>query len=269
MTNPMSADYLQRFAGTARLYGRNALEQLARAHFAVIGLGGVGSWCAEALARTGLSELTLIDLDDICVSNTNRQLHTLQTTYGRPKIEVMAERLRLINPEIKVHCVHDFITRKNLAQLLDGRHQVIVDAMDSTSTKAALVAYCSAKRFRLVTVGSSGGKTDPTAVRVGDLGHTEGDPMLAKLRTQLYRHYNFTRGERRKFRVDAVYSPQAMVYPSADGTVCHSREGLAAGVRLDCEGGFGSSMMVTASFGLAAAAQAITRYLQQTLATRP
>lgn len=261
MSSPLSREWLDRFGGTARLYGTDALHYLARAHFVVIGLGGVGTWVAEALARSGIGELTLIELDEVCVTNTNRQLHALSSTIGKSKNRVTCERLQDINPELVIHTVEDFLHRKNISALIGKQHHVVIDATDSAHVKAALVAYCLAIKVRLVTVGSSGGKSDPGQITVSDLGKTLADPMLAKVRTHLYRHHNFTRDAGRKFRVDAVYSTEQMVYPKPDGSVCQEKQTLQSGVKLDCAGGFGSSVMVTGSFGFLAATRAIERYL--------
>ncbi len=259
----LSDVYRQRFGGIGRLYGEAALEALARAHFAVIGLGGVGSWAAEALARSGVGTLTLIEMDEVCVTNTNRQIHALVSRVGQGKNSVLADRLRDINPEICVHQVEDFLDLVNIRDLIGPHLHIVLDAMDQAHIKAGLIAYCSARKIRLVTVGSSGGKREPQQVRVGDLGRTEGDPLLAKIRTQLYRHHGFARGHNRKFRVDAVFSPEQMVYPKPDGSVCMEKQALQDGVKLDCAGGFGSATMVTGTFGFVAAARVIERYLQQ------
>lgn len=261
MSDQLSAQYLQRFGGIARLYGSEALEHLQRAHFVVVGLGGVGSWAAEALARSGVGGLTLIEMDEVCVTNTNRQSHALQANVGRSKSSVMVERLTQINPEIRVCAVEDFLDLENMTGLIGPEHDAVIDAIDAAHVKAGLVAYCSARKIRLVTVGSSGGKNDPTQVTVRDLAFTEGDPMLAKIRGQLFRHYKFARDTKRKFRVDAVFSPEQMVYPKPDGSVCMDKQVLRDGVKLDCAGGFGSSIMVTGTFGFVAAQQAIKRYL--------
>lgn len=258
--------HAMRFGGTARLYGQAALDALNKAHMVVVGLGGVGSWAAEALVRSGVGEITIIELDEVCVTNTNRQLHALNSTVGQAKIDVLGRRLKDINPELRLHCINEFLTKKNLSELIKGQ-DLVIDAMDSVHTKAALVAYCSACKIRLITVGSSGGKQDPMAIKTSDLGHTESDPMLAKLRTQLYRHHKFARDSsgRRKFRIDAVYSSEQMVYPKPDGTICMDKTVLSDGVKLDCAGGFGSSVMVTGTFGFIAAKKAIDRYLTKTL----
>jgi tRNA A37 threonylcarbamoyladenosine dehydratase len=261
----LSPEYLQRFGGIARLYGQDALASLHKAHFAVIGLGGVGTWVAEALARSGIGELTLIELDDVCVTNTNRQSHALKSTIGRSKNQVICERLKDINPEIILHSIEDFIDQDNMNSFIGKQHHVVIDAMDAAHLKARLVAYCLALKVRLITLGSSGGKRNPQLVTTADLGRTESDPMLAKIRTQLYRHFNFSRDKNRKFRVDAVYSTEQMVYPKPDGSVCMDKQFLEAGVKLDCAGGFGSSVMVTGTFGFVAATKAVERYLEKTL----
>nr|WP_045855657.1 tRNA cyclic N6-threonylcarbamoyladenosine(37) synthase TcdA [Teredinibacter purpureus] len=261
MSTPLSPDYIARFAGVGRLYGNAAMAALSTAHFVVIGLGGVGTWAAEALARSGVGELTLIELDDICITNTNRQLHALTTHIGQSKNHVMADRLLAINPDINVHCVHDFLTKTNIGDYIGEQHHIVLDAMDSVHVKAALAAFCSRHKKRLVTCGSSGGKTDPNRIRVDDLGCTQSDPLLAKMRNLLYHSHNFARSKNRRFRIDAVYSDEQMVYPKPDGSVCGNKQFLQDGVKLDCAGGFGSSVMVTGSFGFAAASKAIERYL--------
>jgi tRNA threonylcarbamoyladenosine dehydratase len=259
----LAEEYLLRFGGVARLYGVGALERLASAHFAVIGLGGVGSWAAEALARSGVGELTLIDLDDVCITNTNRQVQAAVSNFGLSKNVALTNRLLDINPEIRIHSIVDFLNLENVKTYIGPHLNVVIDATDSSGVKAGLIAYASARKIRLITVGSSGGKRDPTQVVVSDLAKTEGDPLLVKIRAKLYRHYRFARDKNRKFRVDAVYSPEQMVYPKPDGSVCMEKQIEQSGVRLDCTGGYGSSVMVTGAFGFVAASQAIARYLQK------
>jgi len=256
------SNYDMRFGGVQRLYGREAQQALHKAHMVVVGLGGVGSWCAEALVRSGVGKLTLIELDEVCVTNTNRQSHAMASTIGQSKLDVVKRRLLDINPEAEVVEVNDFLTKTNISKLIHEQ-DIVIDAMDSVHIKAALAAYCSATKMRLITVGSSGGKRDPSRVTVTDLGFTEFDPMLAKLRSHLYRFHNFSKDKRRKFRIDAVYSEENMVYPKPDGSVCTDKSVLSDGVKLDCAGGFGSSVMVTGSFGFVAAARAIQRYLEK------
>lgn len=259
----LSESWQQRFGGIARLYGQKAIEALAEAHFVVVGLGGVGSWAAEALARSGVGNITLIEMDESCITNTNRQSHALQSRIGQSKNRIISERLKDINPEINIESVEDFLDENNMTDLIGKQHHVVIDAIDAAHIKARMVAYCLAIKVRLIVVGSSGGKTDLQQIKVSDLGHTENDAMLAKIRTQLYRHHNFSRDANRKFRVDAIYSTEQMVYPKPDGSVCMSKQFLHEGVKLDCAGGFGSSVMVTGTFGFLAATKGIERYLQK------
>jgi len=263
----LSKSYQQRFSGIARLYGSEALKRLSEAHMLVAGLGGVGSWSAEALARSGVGHVTLIDLDDICITNSNRQLHALQQTIGQPKTQVMHDRLLAINPDMNITVVDDFLAKENITQLVTPEHDMVIEATDAATIKAAMIAYCSARKIGIITVGSAGGKRDPRAVTSDDLGRTCSDPMLAKVRQHLYKFYHFARDRNRKFRVDAIYSTEQMVYPKPDGEVCQRKAVLQEGhtsVKLDCTSGFGSSTMVTATFGFIAASRAIERYLQST-----
>ena len=259
----LSTAYLQRFGGIARLYGDKQLQQLHDAHFLVAGIGGVGTWAAEAFARSGIGQITLVDLDDICVTNVNRQTHALSSTIGQSKVQVMAERLLQINPELQVNPVEDFLDRENLSEWILPQHDMVIDAMDAAHVKAALIAYCRARKIPVMTVGSAGGKTDPRCITSKDLGRTESDPMLSKVRQLLHRFHRFARDSNRRFRVEAVYSTEQMQYPHPDGSVCQQKSALQEGVKLDCSGGFGASSMVTGSFGFVVASRAIDRFLSQ------
>jgi len=259
----LSSDYLNRFAGIARLYGTRALAQLQAAHFVVLGIGGVGSWSAEALVRTGIGNLTLVDLDDVCVSNSNRQIHTLNNTIGKMKTSVMADRLRAINPELNVVAVEDLIHAGNLEKIILPEHGAVLDAIDSAKSKAALIAHCKRNKIPLVTVGSAGGKRDPRAITSADLSRTTNDPLLAKVRNILRREYHFSRNTKRVFSVEAIYSTEQMVYPDGNGETCFSASAMGDGVKLDCSGGFGAATMVTGSFGFIAASRLIDIYLRK------
>ncbi|WP_341806391.1 tRNA cyclic N6-threonylcarbamoyladenosine(37) synthase TcdA [Pseudomaricurvus alcaniphilus] len=257
----LSPDYLQRFGGVARLYGEPALAALQRAHFAVIGIGGVGSWAVEALVRSGVGKLTLVDMDDICTTNSNRQVHALSSTVGQQKIAVMGQRLLDINPELELQLVDDFLEPENMEQLIHPGLDFVIDAIDAAYVKAALIAHCKRRKTPLVTVGSAGGKLDPRAIISADLSKTTNDPLLARTRNNLRRQYGFSRNPKRVFSVEAVYSKEQMTYPDQQGGTCRNKSGLEEGVKLDCAGGFGAVTMVTASFGFVAAARAIERYL--------
>ena len=256
--------YINRFAGIGRLYGEPALEALFNAHFTVAGIGGVGTWVAESLARSGVGQISLIDMDDICVTNTNRQIHALSSTIGRPKISVMAERLKEINPEITVHCIDDFVSRENLDTLFDTSMDIVIDAVDAVLVKAALINHCKRTKIPIITVGSAGGKRDPRQIVTGDLSKTINDPLLAKVRNNLRRLHNFSRNPKRVFSVEAVYSTEQMNYPTADGGTCQAKSAIDGNVGLDCNNGFGAATMVTGSFGFVAASRAIERHLVKT-----
>lgn len=249
----------QRFGGIARLYGQQGLERLAAAHVAVVGIGGVGSWAAEALVRSGVGELSLFDLDDVCVSNVNRQAHALDGMVGRPKVEVMAERLAAINPACRLHPVADFVTRETLAEHITEHLDCVLDCIDSVAAKAALIAWCKRRKIQIVTTGGAGGQIDPTQIRVTDLNKTFNDPLAAKVRSTLRRDYGFSRTPGRHYSVPCVFSTEQLRYPSPEGGVCQQKQFVGDGVRLDCAGGFGAVMMVTASFGMAAAAKAVDK----------
>ena len=195
----VSDAWRQRFGGTARLYGQEALQRFADAHFCVIGIGGVGSWAAEALARTGIGKITLIDMDDVCITNTNRQIHALQGHVGQAKTEVMAQRIHAINPECEVICIDDFITPDNTAELMAAGFDYVIDAIDSVRPKAALIAWCRRNKIPLITTGGAGGQIDPTQIQVSDLAKTIQDPLAAKLRV-LYRSPGISAAGRQRMR---------------------------------------------------------------------
>ncbi|HTO20756.1 MAG TPA: tRNA cyclic N6-threonylcarbamoyladenosine(37) synthase TcdA [Pseudomonas sp.] len=249
----------QRFGGIARLYGRDGLDRLRAAHVAVVGIGGVGSWAAEALARSGVGEISLFDLDDVCVTNTNRQLHALDGTVGKPKVEVMAARIRAINPACQVHAVADFVTRETMAEYVTEQLDFVIDCIDSVPAKTALIAWCKRRKIGIVTTGGAGGQVDPTQIQIADLNKTFNDPLAAKVRSLLRRDYGFSRTAGRTYSVPCVFSSEQLRYPKPDGGVCQSKSFVGEGVKLDCAGGFGAVMMVTASFGMAAAAKAVEK----------
>jgi tRNA A37 threonylcarbamoyladenosine dehydratase len=289
-----AAERARRVGGVARLYGAAALSAFEQAHVAVIGIGGVGSWVVEALARSAIGQLTLIDLDNIAPSNTNRQIHALEGNYGRAKVTAMAERIALIDPQCKVIEVEDFAEPDNFDALLSGGFDYIVDAIDSVRTKTALIAWCVARGQPIITVGGAGGQLDPTRIRIDDLTQTIQDPLLSKVRAGLRKQYGFARGPKVKFKVPAVYSDEPLIYPNAapsgavldaaasllaPGADAEAKEAAVADasaaadaefdaavapgpVGLNCAG-FGSSVCVTAGFGFAAAA-----YVLRVLAVR-
>ena len=243
----------QRFSGVERVYGHAQATQFSKHHVAVVGLGGVGSWAVEALARSGIGGITLIDLDDVCVTNINRQLPALSSTVGQLKTEVLAARVRDINPDCEVRVIDDFLSTENLSEYLGGPVTAVLDAIDSVSVKAALIAWCKRRKLPLVTCGGAGGQVDPSKVTSADLAKATQDPLLAKVRSMLRRDYNFSRNPARSFGVRAVYSTEQLRYPQADGSWTHAKPG-AGSMRMDCATGFGAAMPVTCTFAMHATA---------------
>ncbi|WP_456269420.1 tRNA threonylcarbamoyladenosine dehydratase [Kushneria sp. AK178] len=256
------ADFAARFDGLRRLYGHTGVECLRRAHVVVIGIGGVGSWSVEALARSGFERISLIDLDDVCTTNVNRQLHALDGTIGRPKIEVMAERCRLINPWVEVNAISGFITPDNIERMLPDDTDHVIDAIDHVGAKCALIHYCRRHKIGLTVTGGAGGLTDPTRVMTADLSRTEHDPLLSKVRSRLRREYGFSRNPRRRFAITCVYSPEQRRYPDGAGEVCNTRPGDGETLKLGCSAGYGSATFVTGAFGFAAVGHTIERVIR-------
>ncbi|KRB92830.1 tRNA cyclic N6-threonylcarbamoyladenosine(37) synthase TcdA [Noviherbaspirillum sp. Root189] len=256
-------DFDRRFGGIARLYGDAALARFRDAHVCVVGVGGVGSWIVEALARSAIGHITMIDLDNVAESNVNRQIHALTDTLGMAKVSALAARIAQINPYCQVTEIEEFIDPDNLDQMIGaGGYDYVIDAIDSVKAKTALIAYCRAKKIPLVTIGGAGGQIDPTRIEIRDLCRTEQEPLLAKVRKRLRQEYGFPRGTKNKFGIDAVFSTEPLRFPET-GEACEidavedgdDRAGITG---LNCAG-FGSAMVVTASFGLVAAAQVLKK----------
>ncbi|MBS0348340.1 MAG: tRNA cyclic N6-threonylcarbamoyladenosine(37) synthase TcdA [Proteobacteria bacterium] len=246
-------DDSRRFGGLARLYGEAGRTRLAEARVCVVGIGGVGSWAAEGLARSGIGRLTLIDLDHVAESNINRQIHATDATLGQAKVEAMRERIAGYNPACRVDVVDDFVTADNTAELLGAGFDYVVDAIDAVRVKVAMIAFCRRAGVPVITCGAAGGQIDPTQIRVDDLSRTIQDPLLAKVRGQLRKGHGFARDPKKKFGVEAVFSTEPLRYPSSD-VACEVSVGGPAG--LNCAG-FGSVVTVTASVGLFAAARVL------------
>jgi tRNA A37 threonylcarbamoyladenosine dehydratase len=262
--NTEATDLERRFSGVLKLYGTQAFQRFQQAHIAVIGLGGVGSWVVEALARSAIGELTLIDLDNIAESNVNRQIHAMSGEFGRAKVEAMAERVRLINPACTLHMIEDFVTQDNLTEILNKSISYVFDCIDNFRTKAAMVAYCRRNKIKIVTVGGAGGLTDPQRIRVADLSRTEQDSLLARTRKLLRADYSFPRNLKRRFEVPCVYSDEQVRYLGADGQPCFQNPETQSASGLNCASGLGSSAAVTASFGLAATAYVLNKIASAT-----
>ncbi len=265
------ADNARRFGGLARLYGQAALRRFESAHVCVIGVGGVGSWIVEALARSAIGQLTLIDLDNVAESNVNRQVQALSSTLGQAKIDALAARIADINPSCKVTLVEDFIAADNLdAMLKDKGFDYVVDAIDSAKAKAAVIAWCRDHAMPLIIIGGAGGQTDPTKIAVRDLARTEQEPLLKRVRKLLRNNYGFPRGEKSKFHVDAVFSMEPLLYPEGEPgcSLDADQRGVAGITGINCAG-FGSSVVVTASFGMVAAAHVLRQLADQAQVRAP
>ncbi len=258
----LSRDYRQRFDGLARIYGSDSLEHLQNAHFCIVGIGGVGSWAAEAAARSGIGHITLIDHDDIDIGNTNRQIHTLADTIGESKVDVLRDRIMQINPECHCVAIDDLVTRGSIAKFDFTQYDYVIDAIDHVQHKVTLVHHCRRNKIRLVSTGGAGGLTDPSNIEVGDLTQTYNDPLLAKLRSNLRHQIGYSRNPKRRFAIDCVFSTEQSIYSMPDGSVGYTKPGQDERTTLDCANGIGSFVGVTACFGFTAVAHAISKYLR-------
>ncbi len=259
-----AADIERRFGGVTRLLGEPAHARLRAARIAVVGVGGVGSWAAEALARSGVERITLIDLDHVAESNANRQIQALGAEFGKAKVVAMAQRIEAINPRAQVACIEDFVTEDNVSGLIRDL-DVVLDCIDQVSAKAALIAHARATGVRVITCGAAGGRTDPTRIRCADLARALGDPLLSKVRYRLRRRHGFAReshDRRPAFGVDAIYSDEPVRRPVAPLPLAAEGPAVRAfHASLACAG-YGSSVVVTAPFGFAAAARAVERIIR-------
>jgi tRNA A37 threonylcarbamoyladenosine dehydratase len=233
---------------------------LHNAHICIVGIGGVGSWVAEALVRSGVEKITLIDGDDISRSNINRQSHALESTIGQVKVEAMKRRLLDINPDCECYSFEQYINDENISALLmpDPAHKFdcVIDAIDRIKYKSLMIHFCKKHKIKIITTGGAGGLTDPTQIEVKDLSRTWNDPLASAVRLALRQVHNFSRNLKRSFGVPCVYSTEQQRYPDKDGNVGYQKSGVA-GLSLDCGSGYGSVVIVTATFGFVAAAKAV------------
>lgn len=246
----MKQDYERRFSTLSRLYGEAGLQKLEASHVVVIGIGGVGSWAVEALARSGIGKLTLIDLDNIAESNINRQIHALSSTVGESKVEAMKSRIMEINDRCEVVIVEDFLTIENLSEYLTHprENSWILDAMDEVRVKAALIAYAKRHRYKIITTGAAGGKTKAEDLMIDDLNATFHDPLCARLKALLRKDYHFP-DHTKKAGVPIVFSKE------------NSQAKKNASGGLNCQG-YGSIITVTATMGMLAASYIINKITQ-------
>ena len=258
----------RRFDRMGRLVGDAAMRKLLGSHVMVLGLGGVGSWAAEALARSGVGRLTLVDFDLVCVTNANRQLHAMRGTTGKPKAAVMAERLQAIHPTCEVEAVQSFYEAATSEDLLGRGPDLIVDAIDNLTAKAHLIATCRARGIPLVVSGVASGRMDPTQIRVGDLSEVEGDAFLAALRKILRQRHEFPRGKgwgvATVHSLEGVSEPIELGYDAGEGFRCVCPQGDNGKHSCDQRNLiYGTAGFVTGSFGLACASVAVKRLLAE------
>lgn len=257
---------MDRFSGIERLYGKSAMVKFRAAHVCIIGIGGIGSWAVEALARSGIGHITMIDLDEICITNVNRQLHAMDGEIGRQKTEAMAKRVRAINPECQVHIVEAFFSRRNADEILDQKFDYLIDAIDQVQSKSLLLDGCRKRNIPVISCGGAGGLRDPSCIKVDDLSKSFRDPLLHKVRVNLRKRYGFPVGtdpvkkiKGRKFYIDSIFSTESPVYQNCDGEMTSEKPSTIGKneTKLNCEVGFGSSTHMTATFGFFAVARCL------------
>ena len=247
-----------RFGGIERLYGKAGFALIARARVCIVGIGGVGTWAAEALARSGIGHLTLVDADEICITNVNRQIHAMDGTVGQSKVQAMAERIRAIHPDIVLGLEETFFTENTSERILESGFDYVFDAIDSVPHKCHLIATCRQKGIPIITSGGAGGRTQPGDIQITDLSKSFNDPLLTFVRKRLRQKYGFPRERRWRFKVDCVFTPEEPKYPQDDGTVCERRE-KGTDYRLNCDNSFGTSAAITGTIGFLASAHILNK----------
>jgi len=263
----------ERFSGIARLYGTEALKRFQQSHVCVVGIGGVGSWVVESLARSGIGNITMVDLDEICITNINRQLHAMDGEIGQQKTAAMAKRIHAINPHCNVTCHETFFSERNANVILDSQFDYVIDAIDQVKAKCLLLAGCHDRNIPVICSGAAGGLTDPTQIRIDDLSKSYNDALLNQVRKKLRSQYGFPAGtdlkrkiKGRKFGIPCIFSSESPVYPQCDGSVSKIRpennkndtlSSSAIGQRLNCASGYGSVTHMTATVGLFATSQCL------------
>ncbi len=255
----MTEDYLQRFGGIERLYGREGLRNFHQSHVCVIGVGGVGSWAVESLARSGIGKITLIDPDEVSKTNMNRQLVALDSTVGQGKADVLVGRIAQINPDCRITVIEDLLKPENTRELISKEFDYVIDAIDSARSKAALIRHCKSNKIKLVCIGGAGGKTDATQIGIADITKTHNDPLLAKTRSILRYDYNFSRNPKRKYQIPCIYSTEQASYPMPDGTITQAKPDSERALKMACDVGMGSVTHVTATFANLAVGMVLTK----------
>ncbi len=249
-------DSTRRFSGITKLYGEQGLARFQQSHVVVIGVGGVGSWAVESLARSGIGQLTLIDMDHVSESNINRQLPALDSTLGQAKVQALKNRIVEINADCRVNCIEEFISADNLQDLLsdvlNSSQALVIDCIDHAKTKAALIAWCRQQKCAVLTVGAAGACINPLRITIGDLSRTQNDGLLSRTRKHLRQIHAYPRNLKRRFCVPAIYSNEKRLETLGDA----SETAKTVASDLNCAG-YGSVVHVTATFGFVAAGKAL------------
>ncbi len=261
-----------RFGGIERLYGKTALKKFNQAHVCVVGIGGVGSWAVEALARSGIGKITMIDLDEICITNINRQLHAMDGEIGRQKTAAMASRISAIHPECEVACLEAFFSRQNADEILDQGFDYVIDAIDRVQSKSLLLNGCHKRGIPVISCGGAGGLRDPSQIKIDDISRCYNDSLMNQVRRNLRHKYGFPAGpdvkkkrKLKKFGINCIFSSERPVYPQCDGEVSEQRpEHLkGADTRINCVSGYGSITHMTATIGFFAVARCLAWISEQ------
>lgn len=247
----MKEEFKSRFEAVARVYGDHTEQVLMEKHVLIVGLGGVGSWVFECLVRSGLHNITIMDFDDICVSNTNRQVHTHTKSYGKFKTDELISRAKLINPNINVNAIQDFFTEKNADDIFNTNYDFIIDCIDSVKNKCILISKAKENNIPIIVTGGVGGKKDPLQIKLSDLNRSYNDKLLMHVRKKLKREFGFPPFEKRKFHIPCLYSPEEQIHP----------DDLEKKAGLNCQNGFGSLLQVTGTMGFMASSYVLNYFM--------
>lgn len=259
---------MDRFGGIQRLYGKSAMTKFQHAHVCVVGIGGVGSWCVEALARSGVGRITMVDLDEICITNINRQLHAMDGEIGRQKTAAMASRVKAINPECEVQCLETFFSDRNAEEILNNKFDYLIDAIDHVRAKSLLLSRCKEYSIPVISCGGAGGLRDPSQIQINDITRCYNDSLINQVRKIMRSDYGFPAGtdrkkkiKGRKFGISCVFSSESPVYEQCDGEVSVDKPRINPDdpIRLNCVAGFGSITHITATFGLFAVSRCLSK----------
>lgn len=234
------------FEGIEKLYSKDGYKKIQECHFLVVGIGGVGSWICESLARSGALKITVVDMDDICVSNINRQVHSLSNTIGQEKTAAIKQRMELINPNIEVHEVFDFYSISSSDSILQTKYDYVFDAIDSLKSKCLLISECKKRNQPIITIGAAGGKRDATLAVVKDLNRTINDKLLSCMRKDLKKNYEFWKFHDHPYKIAAVFSSEVAQFNEQE-------ECEIAGSKIrNCQTSYGSASFVTGTFAFLA-----------------